>query len=102
MRLSRYIITRPGHERVVPSRPGQRGHTITAEDRLVGVPILIVGLCLLRFNHPLGDLTRQTPFGPPWVMDSKGWLIFGRVIVIVIGAGWTFLGIGLLIGFLHH
>ncbi len=68
--------------------------------RLIGIPILLVGLALLAFNAPYSNwyYRMQGRLRLPFAYRSVGIV---RVLALVIGIGWALGGVLILIGALR-
>jgi len=67
-------------------------------ERLVGIPILLIGLAIMRFNRPLGELVRATSLAPTRQKESQGFFVASRVFVVGFGAMAVVLGLAVLLG----
>ena len=68
--------------------------------RLIGIPILLIGLALLAFNGPYSSwyYRMQGRWRLPFAYRSVGIV---RLLALVIGVGWTLGGVLILMGVLR-
>ena len=72
-------------------------------DRLIGLPVLLIGLALTWFNKPYARIVLRYTWPMPKALRRSGWMLnVYRAMALIVGVGWVLIGVGVLSGVLTN